>query len=386
MTALLRLSAAWIALATVATAQALLPPGRAPVANAGPTAQAAPAGRAQDADELPVARLARGDEAPTLEGTRWLLGEPLTAWQPGRVTVLSFWTPASAASRSSLMALNEVVARYEQRRVDVVAIAVGPTGEGGESPAEFVERRADVLQTRVAEDPGGLVARRFLTTAGLDALPVALIVDGSGRMVWSGPPDATLFRALDHVVTRNSARLRELEFADEVRALRDAAERRDWVQVEVISNRLYRTDTTAFGAQAATRYEALLLSGKPEEARSWGQRMLVKDFAASAPGLNLLAWTIVKPGGAVPAEHRDLELALALAQRANELTKGSDPYILDTLARVHYLRGEAPLALPLQIRAVELSRGLTGRMGAEIRAELRQRLEQYSEALADADD
>ncbi len=46
---------------------------------------------------------------------------------------------------------------------------------------------------------------------------------------------------------------------------------------------------------------------------------------------------------------------MSAARKAADLTDELDPYILDTLARVHAWRGEIEAAMALQQRAVELS-------------------------------
>ena len=49
-----------------------------------------------------------------------------------------------------------------------------------------------------------------------------------------------------------------------------------------------------------------------------------------------------------------LNLAMKAAQRANDATEGKDHNILDTLARVYYLKGQAVKAAELQRKAIEV--------------------------------
>jgi len=67
-------------------------------------------------------------------------------------------------------------------------------------------------------------------------------------------------------------------------------------------------------------------------------------------------------------------LARAAATRANELTKGERPGILDTLARVHFLSDEFEQALEVQKKAVALARDESERK------ELEQHLHEYERA------
>lgn len=78
-----------------------------------------------------------------------------------------------------------------------------------------------------------------------------------------------------------------------------------------------------------------------------------KEYKDNPNVLNLMAWSMVDPE--VPVDKPDLNLALEVAQRANELAKGESGEILDTLARVHFMRGEVDKAIALQTKAVEKS-------------------------------
>jgi hypothetical protein len=69
-----------------------------------------------------------------------------------------------------------------------------------------------------------------------------------------------------------------------------------------------------------------------------------------------------------------VQLALAAAQRADELGKGKSGPIADTLARVYFVNGDVAKALELQQRAVEQSKG------TRFEEEMKQRLEEYRKA------
>jgi hypothetical protein len=69
---------------------------------------------------------------------------------------------------------------------------------------------------------------------------------------------------------------------------------------------------------------------------------------------NELAWTIATMDG---VEKRDLELAELIANRANKAAGGKDPAILDTLARVVFMKGDKKEAVEIQQKAVDLSEG-----------------------------
>ena len=95
------------------------------------------------------------------------------------------------------------------------------------------------------------------------------------------------------------------------------------------------------------RLSILEASGQQELAAETRSR-LVETSWDDAMLLNSVAWDI-----AVAEGDRDLDLALKSASRASQLTSDSDAAVLDTLARVHFERGDLDQAIAWQRKAVE---------------------------------
>ena len=70
-------------------------------------------------------------------------------------------------------------------------------------------------------------------------------------------------------------------------------------------------------------------------------------------------------------ERRDLKFAMKAVDRANRLTDGEEPAILDTLARIHYERGNVKQAIKWQKKAVVAG------VGTPWETLIRQTLEKY---------
>lgn len=66
--------------------------------------------------------------------------------------------------------------------------------------------------------------------------------------------------------------------------------------------------------------------------------------------LNYLAWTILD---APELKNRDLDVALAIAKQAAEVSRHEDAAILDTLARAHFEKGDIDKAIEFQTKALE---------------------------------
>lgn len=380
----LRLLAFALLGATPLAAQSLVPRD-APRAPA-PTAQVAPA---PPRAPLPPAapgegRLAAGDKAPALPPLTWLRGEPVTAFQPGTTYVLEFWAPWCPFCREALPTFADIARTHAERNVRVLGIAVWPRKSAPSLVREFVADEEDLFPYPVAEDVDGAAARAFLQAADC-LIPTAMIVDGEGRLAWIGDPGAGLQKELARLVGAPSEMglaiaTRRGAYKSEMDEARQAYAARDWARAAEICRALYEKDPEGLADFAVDHYIALVMLGQQDTARTLGERLLNVDFAGSPSGLNALAWFIVEPGGVVPAARMDLDLALRAAVRANDLTGGKDPWILDTLARVQFVRGQLTEALRQQLKAVSAAEKETGPRAKYLRRDLAQRLAEYQAA------
>ena len=100
------------------------------------------------------------------------------------------------------------------------------------------------------------------------------------------------------------------------------------------------------------KFSMLLTRGREEQAYEFARAAIVGPLHNDASMLNELAWSILDEEG---LEKRDFKLALAAARRAEELTQGQDPAILDTIARAYQCLGDLNQAIAFQTRAVELA-------------------------------
>jgi hypothetical protein len=90
----------------------------------------------------------------------------------------------------------------------------------------------------------------------------------------------------------------------------------------------------------------------PEKGYALGEE-LITEGKDDAQLLNAIAWFAVQDDSVMK---RNLDFCLKAAQAANDADKGQDGAILDTLARVHWERGENAKAIELQEKAVSLSK------------------------------
>jgi len=313
-----------------------------------------------------------GDPAPDIDITHWVKGvemdprgnfTPITHFGDGRVYVLEFWATWCGPCVRNMPHLSELQERFKDRGVTVI----GVSDESLPKVTSFLfsEDRVDgKLQNDrthyiLTTDPDQSVKRDYFLAAGQTGIPCAFVIGKDGHVEWIGHPftmDEPLEAIVDGTWDREAFRV---EFEEqrawneamrELRALRVTAQREGvWTAyLEALDALLAkRPDDTQL---LWTKFQALLtVAGDPDAAYEVG-RKLVDAHWDEAPLLNQVAWTVVDDDAVV---RRDLDFALKVAERANELTKSEDPAILDTLARVHHDRGDLDKALQLQRLAAE---------------------------------
>lgn len=176
--------------------------------------------------------------------------------------------------------------------------------------------------------------------AGRNGIPSIFIVDQNQKIAWMGHPMDGMDAALEKIVAGTYDLAGEAE--------------------------KYRKAMAAEGLKE--EFAGMVRAGKHTAAFKFAARHLDGAFNDDANFLNFIAWEIVDPEGSV--ENKDLELAMRAAKRADELTERKSAAIVDTLARVHFCKGEVAQAVELQKVAVSLAEG-------EMKAELEKALDEY---------
>jgi thiol-disulfide isomerase/thioredoxin len=301
--------------------------------------------------------LAIGDRAPSLKVDKWVKGEPVTEFQSGKVYVVEFWATWCKPCVASMPHNTEVQKKFKDKGVTVIGVT--STDPRNDLPAveKMVKDKGDEnMGYTVAWDSGRKTNEAYMKAAGQGGIPCAFIVDKQNRVAWIGHPmgmEEPLKKIVDGTWDTQ-------KFAAEYKQAKEDEQKAAEAQ-----------------KKAAPLMNAL---GEAMQAKDWNAAMkacedLVKEnpkqfSPMAAQALNQIAWTNVDPD-AMP-ETPDLDAALKAATRANELTKGEDPMILDTYARVQFLKGNLDKAIELQSKAAELSKD-----NAQFKDEIQKRLDEY---------
>jgi thiol-disulfide isomerase/thioredoxin len=153
-----------------------------------------PAPEKQDpaAKQKAVASLKVGDPAPALKAGKWLQGDAVKAFEPGKVYVVEFWATWCGPCIAFMPDLAELQARYKDRGVTCVGFTardlLDAPGNTEEKVAAFVRKRGPKLRYTFAYADDRATADAWMKAAGRQTIPCAFVVDKTGRIAYIGNP------------------------------------------------------------------------------------------------------------------------------------------------------------------------------------------------------
>jgi thiol-disulfide isomerase/thioredoxin len=321
-----------------------------------------------------TAKLNVGDPAPALSVEKWVKGDAITGFEKGRVYVVEFWATWCGPCIRSMPHLSEIQKEFKDKGLTVVGVTSEDTrGNTLESVEKMVSNKADKMGYTVAWDKGRDTNKAYMEAAGQAGIPCSFVVDQKGNIAYVGHP-MTLDYVLGKVVDNKwdyktgpeAAQAEYKKVADEKRAVTRKIEEDPKAALALMNEFDAKHPKLAFSPEEKFR---LQVEAGDAGANETGKK-LVDSLVADkdAQRLNEFAWTLVDPEGDV--KNPPLDAALKAAQEAARLTEEKDGAILDTLARVYWLKGEKGKAIEIQRKAVEHAT-------EQFKDELVQRLKEY---------
>jgi thiol-disulfide isomerase/thioredoxin len=332
---------------------------------AAPMALAQPADGGADkktepaAEKKPAITLKVGDLAPPLAVEKFVKGEPVTGFEKGRVYVMEFWATWCGPCIAAMPHLSELQKEFKDKGVTVIGVNVWEdkefTADTLKGVEEFVTAKGDGMAYTVAYDGAARkMDEGYMKAAGMNGIPSSFLVDKDGKIAWIGHPmwmDTPLEEVVngtwDPVKGPEKIKAAQKSLSDIRKTMRDDP------KAALATFEQFEKDYPKIAYNYEDMKTTLLLqSGRIEEAYKGLGKQVDKAIAAKDHmKLNEIAWSIVDPEADV--KNKDLELAMRAAQKATEFTESKDGAILDTLARVYFLKGDVAKAIELQEKAVE---------------------------------
>ncbi len=281
-------------------------------------------------------RLTIGSPAPALSIEKWVRGDSIAGFEKGKVYVVEFWATWCRPCVAAIPHLTELSKEHASDGVTFVAVTKPDRRNTLERVETMVKEKNEqgLMTYTVAWDGEKKTEAAYMKGADQRGIPCAFIVDKESRVAFIGHP-MDLDDALDAVV-KGSWNIGAAKEKYEAEYDRESRRNRFFDAMD-------EGDTATAYAIADT---------------------LVSDFFKDDAGtLNGIAWEIVDPDAEV--KDRNLDIAMKAAKRAAEL-EPADPGILDTLARVHFLKGEVSEAIRLQEKAVGLEKSEEGKAALQV--------------------
>lgn len=273
--------------------------------------------------------------------------------------------------------LSQLQRDYKDKHVTIIGMTSPDKTNTLEAVHAMVEDKGDGMDYTVAFDEERTTNEAWMKAAQQKGIPTSFLVDKSGKIAWIGHPssaDIPISRVVagtwDYV--EGPALMKRI--AGEKSAIYKAMRKEPKKALELF--KAYVADYPQL-AKGMDSLHFSILAQIPEQlaaATRAGKKLVdhaIKSEDSNA--LNSFAWGLVDPG--VERENRFLDLALRAASRASEFEQDNGA-ILDTVARVHFWRGDLELALKTQSQAVECAEG-------EMKTALEKVLEEYEQALAE---
>jgi thiol-disulfide isomerase/thioredoxin len=313
-------------------------------------------------EESKASVLKAGDPAPALSVEKFLKGAPVTGFEKGRVYVLEFWATWCGPCIAQMPHLSEIQKEYKDKGVTVVGINVWEDMRGDDysektltSVEGFVKDQGDRMGYTVAYDGGKrAMANAYLKASNQRGIPACFVVNGEGKIAYIGHP-MFLDEVMPNVVAgtwdikAGGEKVASIE--KEMSAIFREREDKDRLEKLIAFSSKYPKIGKTFQTM---KYQLQLATGDTAGAAATG-KAIVEDAIAhkDAQALNEIAWGLVNPEGDV--KNPDLDLAFKAASEAVKITGEKDGMILDTLARVYFVKGDVNKAIELQEKAIALA-------------------------------
>jgi thiol-disulfide isomerase/thioredoxin len=143
------------------------------------------------------AKLVVGDAPPQLKATKWLQGEPVAQFEPGRVYVVEFWATWCGPCIAVMPHVGDLQKQYRDKGVTVIGFTASDPSNTAERVAKFVSKRGPKLGYTFAFADNRDTYDAYMKAAKQNGIPCSYVVGKDGKIAFIGHP-----AFLDYVLPR----------------------------------------------------------------------------------------------------------------------------------------------------------------------------------------
>lgn len=333
-----------------------------------------------------------GDPAPAMTVAKWVKGKPVEKFEVGKKYVVEFWATWCGPCKESIPHLTEMAKKYKDITFTGISIWEKQGNQEvdyGAKVAAFVKEMGSKMDYNVGYEDfdKAPMAKNWMAAAGQEGIPAAfLIIDQ--KVAWIGHPmmmDSVLEKVANGTFDPKAEMMDQQAKEDEARKQQEmlkpvleAAQAGNFEKAVAELDKVISEKPAMEKNLAMFRFN-LLLEADEKAANAYGVKLSEGIYKDDAIMLNQIAWTMVDDE--TPIKVRDYDGAVKIAERANELSKGENAMILDTMALGYFKQKKVDLAITTQEKAIskiEKTEGMTD----EIRKDIKSRLDQFKKAKA----
>lgn len=324
--------------------------------------------------------LSVGDKAPAINDIDWIKGKGIDAFEPGDSYVVECWATWCGPCIKAFPHLSKLQKQYKDQ-IKIMGIAIWERGDNiKEKVTQFVENQGDKMDYTVGLEVNNSIAKNWMAPAGQDGIPCAYLVDKTGRIAWIGHPGS-----IDAVLEKYVSG----EWSTDAYAAEFKKQQEMQREMQAMMPLLMEASNTGNLDKALPAIDKMIAKHPDMEQlkmmkfqlmlgnEQWAPKAyqvgegILKANWDDAQVLNGISWEVLT-GKMV--KYRNLDFAMKAITRADELTKGEDPSVLDTMARVYFDKGDSKKAIEIQEKAVALAEA------GPMKDELTMTLERYVNA------
>jgi thiol-disulfide isomerase/thioredoxin len=129
-----------------------------------------------------------GDPAPALKASKWLQGDEVKSFSPGKVYVVEFWATWCGPCIAMMPHMAQTQSDYREKGVTIIGYSAKDPNNSAEKVAAFVNKRGAKLGYTFAYADDRDTYDAWMKSAGRNGIPCSFVVDQQGKLAYIGHP------------------------------------------------------------------------------------------------------------------------------------------------------------------------------------------------------